>query len=144
MKILRILILTSLLLPSLAAFALPLPISNGVLTGPLNANGQPIANVRSMTFADGTSLSTAAGTGSTNGVTITNTPSTAIYLANGSLPGPVLRYDEPGTPDGVLLMVSLAGNGSAGSPLAAAFNTQGSALLYDEAGTQGGTLLFDP
>jgi len=43
------------------AWALPLPIGNGVLTGPLNANGQAISNLNSVTFADGTTLSTATG-----------------------------------------------------------------------------------
>jgi hypothetical protein len=49
------------------AFAvLPQPIANGVLTGPLNVNGQSLTNVASVTFADGTTQTTAGGSSGGN------------------------------------------------------------------------------
>ena len=102
-----------------AARALPQPIPNGVLTGPLNANGQQVTNVASVRFVDGTTLSTASGMGSnTNAaVTISNAPNAAVVLS---------------------------GTGQSGNPLTATYDPPIGALLYDEAGALPGILLFDP
>lgn len=108
-----------LMLLANAAWALPQPIPNGVLTGPLNANGQQVTNVASVRFVDGTTLSTASGMGSnTNAaVTISNAPNAAVVLS---------------------------GTGQSGNPLTATYDPPIGALLYDEAGALPGILLFDP
>ena len=112
-------VMVGCLLIAKRAGALPQPISSGVLTAPLNANGKAVTNVGSVTFADGTTLSTASGVGSgTNAaVTVSNAPNAAVVLS---------------------------GNGQPGTPLIATYNPPLGALLYDEAGALPGFLLFDP
>lgn len=141
------------------ACALPLPIQNGVLTGPLNANGQGITNVAGVTFADGTTLSTASGAGGGGGVSGTATnltgaatnqvQSLALAVAQQVVATNAVAVTVSNAPNATVI---LSGNGLAATPLMATASgtaLPGGALLYDEAGLVAGPgsndfLLFDP
>jgi hypothetical protein len=88
---LKSLAFAGLLLSAQFANALPLPIRNGVLTGPLNANGQAITDVAAVKFADGTTQITAGGVTSV---------STAAYATNAGYAagaGTALAIDQTAT-----------------------------------------------
>ena len=48
---------------AVSTWAIDTPIAHGILTSPLNANGQPLTNVARVVFADGTTQATAGGVG---------------------------------------------------------------------------------
>ncbi len=90
------------LLVAASALALPLPIQHGVLTGPLNANGQAVTNVGTLTFADGTTQSTAGGGGGVPAGftgTVTNLTETVVTTAGPNLMPDGSSYS--GTPCGL-------------------------------------------
>ena len=62
---------------------LPLPIRNGILTGPLNANRSSITNVAAVAFTDGSVMTTAGTAGFTG--TITNLASCSVVLTTNTV-----------------------------------------------------------
>jgi len=62
---------------------LPLPIRNGILTGPLNANRSSITNVAAVAFTDGSVMTTAGTSGFTG--TITNLASSSVVLTTNTV-----------------------------------------------------------
>jgi hypothetical protein len=99
-----------MVLMAIGAWALPQPIPNGVLTGPLNGNGYAVTNVGSIVFADGTTQGTAPGAGHTSlfgtSITLGNDPVVgtapgSLYLGDGDTPG-VLYMATTGLPFPVL------------------------------------------
>ena len=85
-----------------SAAAIPLPIQNGVLTGPLNANGQALTNVAALSFADGTTQATAGGGGGVPAGftgTVTNLTQTTVTTLGPNLMPPGSSY--AGTPCGL-------------------------------------------
>jgi hypothetical protein len=88
---LKLIAFAGLLLSPPFVQGLPQPIGNGVLTGPLNANGKAITNVATVTFADGSSQNTAQIPGM-----VTNTGvNYSIGLSNAFVQNGVLSWNLP-------------------------------------------------